>query len=250
MVQIKNVTFSYSQTSEVLDGVTFDIANGECMGILGNNGTGKSTLLKCIDRIQRTHGMVVLVDGENVVQMSNNQLAQTIAYVPQRNDELQMTVFDAVLLGRKPYIKWDATSRDYEVVKRILCEMGLEELMLRKVSCLSGGEKQKVMIARALAQEPRLLLLDEPTSNLDPYNQQEVLGMIKKIAVERQICVAIVLHDINLAIRYCDRFLFLKRGKVYSCGGIETVTGQVINEVYGMKVEIIDHQERKIVVPA
>ena len=114
---------------------------------------------------------------------------------------------------------------------------------------LSGGEAQKVALARALAQEPRLLLLDEPTSSLDPRNQHEVLRLVRHIARSRRICVVVILHDLNLAVRYCDRFLFLQGSRVYACGGPEVMTPETIQAVYGMRVQIIRHGGVPIVVP-
>ena len=222
MVDISNISFAYSRTSaDILKKVSFDIQKNQCLAILGNNGAGKSTLLKCIDRILPVPGGTVIVDGKNVFTMDKSTMAQNIAYVQQSNESTIMTVFDSILLGRKPYIKWDATSKDRQIVCDIIQKMNLDEFSLRNVSELSGGEMQKVMLARALAQEPRLLLLDEPTSNLDLHNQHEVLRVVKKIAREHNICVAIIIHDLNLAVRYCDRFMFLKDAGVFSYGGLE-----------------------------
>ena len=250
MVNVRDITFSYPHTSEpVLEQVGFDIAEGECLAILGNNGAGKSTLLKCIDRICHAPEAAVLVDGKNVFTMNGRTMAQHIAYVPQNAGAVNMTVFDAVLLGRKPYIKWDTTSEDREIASRVIHQMGLDGYVLRNVSELSGGEAQKVMLARALAQEPKLLLLDEPTSNLDPRNQHEVLQVVRQIAREHQISVAIIIHDLNLAIRYCDRFLFLKGSKVYAYGGMEVMTPETIEAVYGMRAQVIQYGEVPLVIP-
>ena len=250
MVNVRDITFSYPHTSEpVLEQVGFDIAEGECLAILGNNGAGKSTLLKCIDRICHAPGAAVLVDGKNVLTMNGRTMAQHIAYVPQNADAVNMTVFDAVLLGRKPYIKWDTTSEDREIASRMIHQMGLDSYVLRNVSELSGGEAQKVMLARALAQEPKLLLLDEPTSNLDPRNQHEVLQVVRQIAREHQISVAIIIRDLNLAIRYCDRFLFLKGSKVYTYGGMEVMTPETTEAVYGMRAQVIQYGEVPLVIP-
>ena len=250
MVEIKDITFAYDKSvRNILEDVSFDVQNNECIAILGNNGAGKSTLLKCIDRICPAEKGVVFVDQTNVYDMSKNVMAQNIAYVQQKSTSVNMTVFDSILLGRKPYIKWDATSRDREIVCDILHQMNLDDYALRTVSELSGGEAQKVMLARALAQEPKLLLLDEPTSNLDPRNQHEVLRIVKKIAQEHNICVAIIIHDLNLAIRYCDRFVFLKDSKVFSYGGLETMTPENIEEVYQIHVHIIEYMDIPVIVP-
>lgn len=250
MVEVRGISFAYDKsTGNILDDVSFTLREGECLAILGNNGAGKSTLLKCIDRICPPEKGMVLVDGRDVYQMSRNEAAQNIAYVPQHGGAGSMTVYDTVLLGRKPFIQWDATAEDRRIVSDILLKMGLEPLALRTVSQLSGGEAQKVMLARALAQEPRLLLLDEPTSNLDPRNQHEALRLVRKIAREHRICVAIVIHDLNLAIRYCDRFVFLRDTKVYAHGGPETMTPEIIEAVYRMHVHIPLYTDIPVIVP-
>lgn len=250
MVKIRNLTFAYDKSARnILEDISFDIEQNECLAILGNNGAGKSTLLKCMDRIYPVSKGNLLVDGQNVYEMSKTTMAQNIAYVPQNSPSINLTVFDSILLGRTPYIKWDATSEDRQIVDSIIREMKLEDFALLNVSQLSGGEVQKVMLARALAQEPRLLLLDEPTSNLDPRNQHEVLRLVKKIAQERKICVAITIHDLNLAIRYCDRFVFLKDSKVFASGGLEVMTPEVIEEVYQIHVHTIDYMGIPVIVP-
>jgi iron complex transport system ATP-binding protein len=250
MIEIDNISFAYNRNSRnILENISFDIQENRCIAILGNNGAGKSTLIKCIDRICPAQKGIVLIEDENVYRMTSNMIAQNIAYVPQNNRSINMTVFDAILLGRKPYIKWDATSEDKQIVCDIMQKMQLEDFALRKVSELSGGEAQKVMLARALAQEPKLLLLDEPTSNLDPRNQHEVLQIVKNIAQEHNTCVAIIIHDLNLAIRYCDRFIFLKDSHVFSYGGLETVTPENIEEVYRIHVHIIEYMGIPVIVP-
>ena len=251
MVHIKEITFSYRRSgANILEQVSFDVADRQCVGVLGNNGTGKSTLLKCIDRIYRTRGASVLIDGKDILQIPAKDLARLVAYVPQNARAVDSTVFEAVLLGRKPYIRWDASEHDYAVTREVIREMGLESFSLRNVSELSGGEAQKVMLARALAQQPRLLLLDEPTSNLDPRNQHEVFRTVKTAAQQHGISVIVVIHDLNLAVRYCDKFLFLKDSRVYSFGGPETVSPETIRDIYGIPAEIIEHAGQRLVVPA
>ena len=250
MVEVSDITFAYNQNgSNIVEDISFAIEKNQCIAILGNNGAGKSTLLKCMDRICPAQKGAVFVDSQNVYKMSKNMMAQNIAYVPQNNESINMTVFDTILLGRKPYIKWDATSEDRQIVWDIIQKMQLEDLALRNVWQLSGGELQKVMLARALAQQPKLLLLDEPTSNLDPRNQHEVLQRVKEIAQEHDICVAIIIHDLNLAIRYCERFIFLKDAQVFAYGGLEVMTPEIIEEVYRIHVHIIEYMGIPVVVP-
>ena len=138
---------------------------------------------------------------------------------PQKNGESSLTVFDSVLLGRKPYIRWAAAESDFQVVERILRLMHLEEFAMRPVNELSGGEAQKVVIARALAQEPEILLLDEPISNLDLKNQLEVMDLIVRTVKDRGLSAILSIHDLNLALRFADFFLFLKNGRVHTFGG-------------------------------
>jgi len=250
LIEVNNIEFSYGKnTKKILDNVSFSVDKNECIAILGNNGAGKSTLIKCIDKICHPKEGVVLVDGENAYEMTANEMARNIAYVPQTSNVMHMTVFDAVLLGRKPYIEWDSTIKDKEIVSDIINKMNLEALALRNFSELSGGEAQKVMLARALAQEPKLLLLDEPTSNLDPKNQHEVLRNVKRIAKEHNTCVAIIIHDLNLAIRYCDRFLFLKDSKLFTYGGLEIMTSENIGVVYNIHVHIMEYMGIPVIVP-
>lgn len=250
MIEVKDICFLYDSTGRViLDNVGFDLEAGECLAILGNNGVGKSTLLKCIDRINRIRSGSVIVNGKNVFSLSRREMAQNVAYVPQSTTSSHIMVFDAVLLGRKPYIKWDVGDEDKRIVSEIIERLGLSEYKARYLNELSGGELQKVVLARAMAQQPVFLLLDEPTSNLDPKNQHEMLQNVKKLAVEHRMGVAIVIHDLNLAMRYCDKFLFLKDGRVYSYGGIETVTSETIDAVYDMKSEIIKYRDIKMIIP-
>ncbi len=250
MIELQNISFSYDRSAApVLQGIDFSLSDGQCAAVLGNNGAGKSTLLKCIDRILRPQAGQVRIDGEDIFTLSANEMARRVAYVAQNARSSDLTVFDTVLLGRRPYIRWDVSTRDRELVSGLLERLNLSHLAMRSLSRLSGGEAQKVLIARALAQEPRLLLLDEPTSNLDPRNQHEVMHLVRELAQERGICVIAVLHDLNLAIRYCDRFLLLKDSRVYAAGGPECMDPETIEAVYSMHVHIIEHMGVPVVVP-
>ena len=250
MVKVENITYSYGYSlKNVLEQIGFEIQDGGCVAVLGNNGAGKSTLLKCIDRIYPTKNSVVMIDEKNIFEMNNHIMAQNIAYVPQNGEAVDLTVFDTLLLGRKPYIKWNTSAEDRKIVSDIIHQMGLDEYALRNVSELSGGEAQKVFMARALAQQPKFLLLDEPTSNLDPRNQHEVLQTVSDIARKNKICVVIIIHDLNLAVRYCNQFLFLKDSKIYCFGGSEILTEETIEAVYDMKVKIIDCDGIPVIVP-
>ena len=250
MIELQSIYYRYDPEGKpVLQNISFFLKNGQCASILGVNGAGKSTLLKCIDRLLHPLSGKIRIDGQDVASMSRNELARTIAYVPQSARASDLPVFDAVLLGRKPYIRWDASAKDREIVMSLLERLKLTHLMLRPLSQLSGGEAQKVLLARALAQEPGILLLDEPTSNLDPRNQHEVMQLVREIAGDHSLCVLSVLHDLNLAIRYSDRFLMLKDSAVFAAGGMECMTPENIEAVYHMHVHLIEHRGIPVLVP-
>lgn len=253
MIEIQNLCFSYGKR-DILHNVSFTAGDGECIGILGNNGAGKSTLVTCINRILTPRAGRILLNGEDLSAFSKRALARNIAYVAQKNEQTQATVFDSVLLGRKPYIKWAVGSEDIAICEEVIARVGLGELRLRPVDELSGGELQKVMLARALVQQPRVLLLDEPTSNLDPKNQYEMMKLVRTVADEKNITVLVVIHDLSLALRFCDKFLLMKDGSVYTYGNSDVLTDENIYPVYGMHAYVetvhgvrvaIMHEENK-----
>ena len=246
MIQVDKISFSYGKT-EILKDVSFRMGKGEFVAVLGNNGAGKSTLLSCLCKIRvPSHGSVY-VEGKSMLPLSSAERARQMAFVAQKNEIHEMTVFDAVLLGRKPHMKWGVSEEDLFLCEETLERVGLSPFSLRYIHELSGGEVQKVMIARALVQNPKLLLLDEPTSSLDPKNQVEMMGLVREITKERGMGSLVVIHDINLALRYCDRFLFLKDGKVHAYGEASMVTPKIMKEVYGVESEIIHAFGRKTV---
>ena len=249
MLETRDMRFSYTSERKILDGVGFECEPGDVVAVLGNNGAGKSTLIKCMDRILTPETGAVLVDGQDLLTLTRREHAKCAAYVPQTPPKGSLTVFDAVLLGRRPYITWDATANDKDVVNEALELLRLTDYALRRMDELSGGEQQKVAIARALAQEPRVLLLDEPTSSLDPRNQHETMQTVRRIAHEKGICAVVILHDLNLAIRYCDKFLFLKDSEVFAYGGREVMNSENIEEVYRMHVHILEYMGIPVVVP-
>lgn len=249
MVDVSHISFAYGGSRTVLQDVSFHLERGQCLAILGNNGAGKSTLLKCIDRILPTKGGSVTIDGQNVFALPGREMARHIAFVAQESDRGSLTVLDTVLLGRRPYLRWDVTAHDRQIAMEAIAALGLEDYVLRRVSELSGGEFQKVMLARALAQEPKLLLLDEPTSSLDPGSQHRVLQTVVKLAREHNICVITVLHELNLALRYCDRYLFLKESQIYASGGREVMDPEIIEAVYGMHVHLETYMDIPVLIP-
>ena len=237
MIEVKNLSFAYGKR-EILRDVSFKAESGEIVGILGNNGAGKSTLVTCLNHILKPKSGKIILNGKDAETLSKRELAQYISYVAQKNEQTQTTVFDSVLLGRKPYIKWSIGQEDIAVCDEIIERVGLSEMKLRALDELSGGELQKVMLARALVQQPKVMLLDEPTSNLDPKNQYEMMKLVRQVADEKNITVLVVIHDLSLAMRFCDKFLLMKDGKVFIYGDKSVLTDGNIFPVYGMHAYI------------
>lgn len=237
MIEVKNLSFAYGKR-EILRDVSFKAESGEIVGILGNNGAGKSTLVTCLNHILKPKSGKIILNGKDAETLSKRELAQYISYVAQKNEQTQTTVFDNVLLGRKPYIKWSIGQEDIAVCDEIIERVGLSEMKLRALDELSGGELQKVMLARALVQQPKVMLLDEPTSNLDPKNQYEMMKLVRQVADEKNITVLVVIHDLSLAMRFCDKFLLMKDGKVFIYGDKSVLTDGNIYPVYGMHAYI------------
>jgi iron complex transport system ATP-binding protein len=206
-------------------------------------------LLKCLNRILRPQGGSVLVDEEDLLHISRNSVARRMGYVPQRHPETQLTVFEAVLMGRKPHIRWSLAADDYALVEKTIEQIGIAHLAMRRVCDLSGGEIQKVIIARALAQSPEILLLDEPTSNLDLKNQLEVMGMIRRIVKDQSLSAIIAIHDLNIAVRFADSFIFLKDGRIHGVSSRKDLCSEMIQQVYGVAVTLKEVGGHTLVVP-
>lgn len=247
MLNIKELHFHYHGGPEVLKSVNFQLKKGEFLAILGNNGVGKSTMLKCFNRIISPDSGSVSMDGEEILRMSHREISQRIAFVAQTVPNIQMTVHDMVMLGRRPYMKWGFTEKDHEIIHEAMDTLHISQLRGRFLNELSGGERQKVMLARALAQQPKVLLLDEPTSSLDLKNQYQVLEIVRDICHEKGITAMVVIHDLNLAMRFCDRFLLMKKGEVYRCGGQEILDREALWQVYGVHGEVVDVETQKMI---
>ncbi len=248
ILAVQGVSFAYPG-AEALRDVHCAVGAGELVAILGPNGAGKTTLLKCIDAILRPDRGAVLVEGRDVLKLSPPEIAREVGYVAQRTEPARLTVYDAVLLGRRPHIRWDASDEDLRMVEAALRRLDLSRLALRGLDQLSGGELQKVAVARALVQEPRLLLLDEPTSSLDLRNQVAILDLVRRVVDEHAIAAVMTMHDLNMALSYADRVLLLKDGRIVAQGPCGEITAAVIGEVYGLPVAIHQVDGRPVVVP-
>ena len=247
MMKIRNLSFRYRGSCDVLRDVSFDMEPGKFLAILGNNGVGKSTLLKCFNHILKPDSGTVVLEGEDLLRMSDRQVAKRVAFVSQSVPSTQMTVHDVVMLGRRPYMKWGFTEDDHQIVHEAMHRLDVEDMRGRFLNQLSGGEKQKVMLARALAQQPKVLLLDEPTSALDIQNQYGVLRLVREICHKDSMIAAVVIHDLNLALRFCDRFLLLKDGTVYRHGDRSILDSVALKEVYGVDAKVVEVEGQHMV---
>lgn len=238
-IEIKNIEFAYKKEL-VLKNLSTSINHCDFVAFVGPNGSGKSTLIRCIDGILNPQKGEILIDGKNSRKIDREDLAKIVAYVPQSEGaRISATVYDTVLMGRKPHIGWNPVKKDYETVERVLKILDLESIALEYINELSGGQRQRVFIARALAQEPKILLLDEPTANLDLKHTLEVLKLLKELS-SQQITIIIAIHDLNLAVKYCNKIVMLNRGEIFAEGGKEIVTTENINKLYGVEVKLIE----------
>ena len=247
---INHLWFSYN-SHEVLRDFCLDIGDGKIVSIVGPNGSGKSTLIKCIDRLLVPSSGEILVDRNDIIRMSRMELAQNIAYVPQNSLRVfPNTVFDVVLMGRRPYLGWRGGTRDEQVVWEILQLLGLEDLAMSSFTELSGGQQQKVLIARALAQETGVILLDEPTSNLDIWHQIDVMDLLKTLVKKRDLTAIVAIHDLNMAARYSDTIVMMKMGKIVATGIPEDVmTAENLETVYSIRASVKIADDIPFIIP-
>ena len=245
---IDDLSYSYKETN-ALKHICFSLINGDFVTIVGPNGSGKSTLLKCMDRILRYKEGTITLNSEEIREIPVEILSHKVAYVPQKDEGMNSsTVFDAVMLGRKPHIKWQINDRDIRIVSDTLERFGLSELAMRNINTLSGGQRQRVLIARALCQQPDILLLDEPTANLDLFHQSEIMEHLTQLASDGLIIVVTV-HDINLAVQYCNKAIMLDEGMLFACGGKDIFTKDNIDRLFKTTVRIVRQDDQIFIVP-
>ena len=243
MLKVENIEYKTKQT-KILRGVSLQVHPGEFVGVIGPNGSGKSTLLKNIYRMLTPTSGEILLDGKSLIKMSNRKMAERLAVVAQESEaNFDFTVGEVVQMGRYPRKKMmeAANNEDREIVKQSLGMVGMDEFLERSFLTLSGGEKQRVLIARALAQETEMIILDEPTNHLDIGSQIKTLSLLKNSGKT----VLTALHDLGLAARFCDRVYVLKDGRNLCDGQPETlISSELVKELYQIDAEVFTRKDR------
>ena len=248
MLSVRDLYFRYNK-GNILEDISFQLGRGEILALIGPNGSGKSTLLKCINNILKPYSGSIYIDNILLEKYKKIDLAKKIAYVPQHSSSFfPDTVFNTILMGRKPYLFWKAAKNDLEKVADVINKLDLGDIAMKDINELSGGQRQKVFIARALVQEADLILLDEPTSNLDIKHQLEIIDLLQSLSW-KGLGVIITVHDLSLAGTVSDRIIILNEGKIFAYGGLEIITAENIEAVYGVKVTIKEHLGKCLVIP-
>jgi iron complex transport system ATP-binding protein len=247
---VDSLTVSYDDFRAV-DGLSVEVADGEWLGLIGPNGAGKTTLLRAVLGLVPHEGRIT-IDGDDHRSLSRRQLARAVAFVPQSPETPpDMTVADYLLLGRSPYIAYLGTERphDLDVVAEVADQLELRDFLGRALGTLSGGELQRVVLGRALAQEAPMLVLDEPTSALDVGHQQQVLELVETLRHQRGLTVVSAMHDLTLAGQFSDRLLLMSNGRAVASGPATTVlTEAIVSEHYGASVRVLHDDHGGVVV--
>ena len=239
-ITVNGVEFSYGSTP-ILKGVDFEIPSSEFIGIIGPNGSGKTTLIKCINRILSPKQGEILIGDVSVADMKRNELAKIIGYVPQNNSGgiNSPSVYEVVIMGRKPHGSWQMNSNDEDIVWTAMEEMNVEDLAVKRFDELSSGQAQRVLLARALAQDAQIMLLDEPTSNLDLRHQLDVMEVVSDLVKRKNVGACVIMHDMELAVRYCSKVILMQNGLITAAGRtLDVITPENIKKVYGVDVVI------------
>lgn len=250
-LKINEIRFAYT-AEDVLKKISFEVPKGSFVSILGPNGSGKTTLLKSVSHVLKPYAGEVMVQDKNIKKYGQKDLAKSLAVVHQTQpNDFDFTVEDVVLMGRYPYLGrfQSESSKDYDIATKAMTHTSVLHLKDKSIQHISGGERQRVMIARALTQEADTLLLDEPISHLDIKYQLEVLNVCKALTQNQQMTVVTTLHDINMASRFSDFIILMKNGEIIEMGAPnEVINKENIQRVYEVDVEIIQQAYPLVVI--
>ena len=242
-IKIDGMEFGYSSVP-VLKDIVLDLEGPQFVTIIGPNGVGKSTLIHCMNKVLKPSKGTVLVNDQDVSDMKLRDIAKIIGYVPYTSsDTFPLSVVDTVLMGRSPHTGWKPKEADLNIVYNVLKLLDIDDLAMRPFNELSAGQHQRVMLARGLAQDPQILLLDEPTSNLDIRHQLEVTRLLRDLSRTQDLLVVMISHDINISAKFSDRMILLKGGTIFATGTPdEVITEDNIREAYGVESEVIRYE--------
>lgn len=245
LIELNGLEFGY-RSFPILKGITMRFDKPELISIIGPNGVGKSTLIHCMNKILSPAEGMVMIDGVDVNTINVKELAKVMGYVPYTSSNtFPISVIDAVMMGRHPHSKMGSADEDLAISYEMLEKLGIEDLALRSLNELSAGQLQKVILAKGLAQKPKVLLLDEPTANLDVKHQLGVTRLLKSISESDGMIVIMICHDLNIAAKYSDKMIMMSEGKIYAYGTPgEVLTADNVSHVYGVGCEVIDDRGR------
>jgi iron complex transport system ATP-binding protein len=243
-LEVENIRLAYGRNTVISD-MSFQVAQGEMLGLIGPNGSGKSTIIKALSHVLVPHSGRIILDGKEISGIRRQELARLVGVVPQTPIlPSSFTAFEIVLMGRNPHLgllRYESEN-DMTITWQAMAKTGTQSLAERRIGELSGGEIQRIVIARVLAQQPETILLDEPTANLDISHQLEILDLIKNLCRESHLTVVITLHDLNLAAQFCDRLILIHNGLVHARGTPEEVINSAnIKDVYGTEECVFAH---------
>ncbi len=244
-ITIENVRYAYGQ-KQVLHGISHVFEPGTFTAIMGKNGSGKTTLLRCINKMAKGFGGDVKIGEANVQNLTLEELAKLTAFVPQGQDAVfGASVFETVLLGRLPFMTWAPTAADYQIVDEVLTTLQLQQFSTTDIHHISGGERQKVYIARAIAQKTPIILLDEPVTYLDIKHQLDIMALLQQLA-QQGYNIVMVVHDLNLALSFCSHFLLLKNGKVIYGGDQSNIDQALVQSVFEVQASRMQDAKGKV----